>query len=385
MNSNYVILVSIDGYRFDYTDLYSPPNLTKFQKEGSSTQGLLPVYPSKTFTNHYSIVTGLYAENHGIVSNSFYDPVKKESFQRSTLDGSWYGGEPLWVTAEKQGLLSASYYWPGSEANIQGFHPTYYYAYGDKVSLSDRVKQVKKWLELPTSERPHLITFYIPDVDSAGHKFGPKSDQVKNAVLKVDEAIGSLLTVVKSANLPIHLLIVSDHGMQELDPTKVEYLDDYINLNEVQFFGDGPQTLLYLKDQKNIDRVYEALQSQGKHFKVYKRTQMPPELHYSKNLRAGDLVVVAEAPYSLEIRSKNTKVTAGDHGYNPDTTPSMKGIFYADGPRIKKKLNLKPFRNVHLYPFVLKILGIETKNTIDGRPEVLNSIYNAPETEALKN
>jgi predicted AlkP superfamily pyrophosphatase or phosphodiesterase len=375
----YVVLVSIDGYRSDYTDLYSPPTLKKLKETGASAKGLLPVYPSKTFTNHYSIATGMYAENHGIVSNQFFDPSRGEEYRLSNKqavqDGSWYRGTPLWVTAEKQGMLAANYFWPGSESAIQGIRPSYYYTYNETVSLETRVQQVKNWLELSPAKRPHLITLYFADVDTAGHHFGPASVEVQRAVAKVDQAIEQLLKFTTNSKLPVNVIIVSDHGMQELNTTDIEYLDDYIDFTGIRILGDGLHLSLYFTDSKKIEQTYEELKSKAKHYKVYKRSEMPVRLHYSKDSRCGDLIVVPQAPYVVGLRNAKFKVSKGGHGYDPDTTPTMQGIFYATGPQIKKGIQVEPFRNIHIYPFVLKLLELKLETAIDGEESVLVPIY----------
>ena len=379
-SKSYVVLVSIDGYRNDYTDLYSPPALTALRKEGASAEGLLPIYPSKTFTNHYSIATGLYAENHGIVANSFYDPIRKETYKLSdrakVQDGSWYGGEPLWVAAEKQGMLAGCYFWPGSEAAIQGIRPTYYFSYNDSTPIEERIAEIKRWLELPISERPHLITLYFSEVDTAGHHYGPRSKEVKEAVLKIDQGISLLQKELDATHLPINLIVVSDHGMQQEDPKKVEYLDDYADLKSMKIEGAGPQVLLYGSSPEETQNVFQKLSVNAKHYKIFKREKMPERFHYAKNPRGGDLVVIAEAPYSVGVHDFRFIVTPGNHGYDPDTTPSMRGIFYSTGPQIKPAMKLPLFRNIHIYPFIMKILGLKLpKDGIDGKAEVLDGIY----------
>ncbi|MCP5051927.1 MAG: alkaline phosphatase family protein, partial [bacterium] len=213
-----------------------PPFLSGFKNKYSGSKGLIPVYPSKTFPNHYSIVTGMYAGNHGIVSNEFYDPQKGKRYSvrdRSTIkDGSWYGGVPLWVLAEKQGMLTAPYFWVGSETNILGTLPTYYYSFDSKVPYLDRARQVIKWLKLPLEKRPHFITLYFSIVDTMGHRYGPGSKQLKDAVFKVDGVLDWLFKEIEKLELPVNIIIVSDHGMMEMDTAKIEYLDDYVDLEK---------------------------------------------------------------------------------------------------------------------------------------------------------
>lgn len=376
----YVLLVSLDGYRHDYTDRYAPPTLTRLRDEGTSAKSLFPVYPSKTFTNHYSIITGLYAENHGIVANTFFDPDRGELFQynndKNNTDGTWYNGMPLWCSAEKQGMLSASYFWPGSMAEIAGIRPTYYcYPYNANVPLEKKLKQIREWLHLPEEKRPHFMTLYIEDVDTAGHYFGPESNEVKEAVFKVDQAIDSLMKEIDSSSLPINFIVVSDHGMQATDPKKVVYLDDYTSFNDVRAIADGAQILIYVPDQKEKQRVYDALHSNAKHYTVYLREDLPLKYHYRNSPRAGDIIVISTAPYSVGLRSPLTKIRAGSHGYDPETTPTMRGIFYAKGPQIKEKMVIEPFQNIHIYPFVNRILGLNQLSPIDGDPHVLDGVY----------
>ncbi len=352
----YVLLISIDGYRWDYTDLLNPPVLTQFRDSGASAKYMLPVYPSKTFTNHYSLVTGLYAENHGIVANTFFDPSKNKIFKLSNRkevsDGSWYYGVPLWVAAEKQNMISATYFWPASEASILNVRPTYYVNYDSKITHEQRIDQIVQWLKLPESERPHLLTLYFSDVDTAGHKFGPNSPEVKEAVMKVDQTLGKLFKKLEAENLDPNIVVVSDHGMQQMDPEKMEYLEDYADFNGIQVLGAGPQALVYTKSKKQTSEILSRLKK-GKHFKAYSRVTMPAAWHYSQNPKVGEIVVAAEAPWGVMLKKGIEKFENGTHGFNPDKTSTMRAVFYAKGPDIQKKGVIAPFRNIHVYPFLL--------------------------------
>jgi alkaline phosphatase D len=371
----YVVLVSLDGFRSDYVDLYSPPFLNEFRKQGTQAEYMLPVYPSKTFTNHLSMITGLYAENHGIVANSFYDPERHEMYslrdRAKVTDPSWYGGEPLWVTAEKQGMLSATYFWPGSEAPIGGVRPSYFYEFNKSTEPEVQTRQVLQWLKLPAQKRPHLISIYFHQVDTAGHAFGPDSKQVKEAVLKLDRVLGDFYHELNALNLPVHLVLVSDHGMQALDPSKVVYVEDYVQSADVQTMGDGPLMLVYANHSQDKNRIFKSLKKAENHYKVFQREKFPKNYHFAKTPRAGDFILVPEAPYSLAKNREGLKKEAGGHGYDPDTTATMRAIFYASGPKIKKQFQLKPFRNVNLFPFLSEILQIKTPSKMDGVLEVL--------------
>jgi alkaline phosphatase D len=238
LSKPYVILVSLDGFRYDYAKRYHAEHLLALAAEGASApEGMLPSYPSITFPNHYTIVTGLYPEHHGIVANSFYDPARKETYNyhdgKSVGDGTWYGGTPLWVLAEQQGMRSASFFWVGSEADIQGVRPTYYLKFDASFPNHKRVEQVLAWLHLPPEQRPHMITLYFSDTDTAGHRYGPDSPQVADAVHELDGEIGKLVDGIKQSKLAVDLIVLADHGMAEVKGAPI-HLDQY-GLNPAYF------------------------------------------------------------------------------------------------------------------------------------------------------
>ena len=290
----YVILVSLDGFRYDYPRIYHAPNLEAMAARGASApDGMIPAYPSITFPNHYTIVTGLYPEHHGIVANVFYDPVRKEVYSykdpQTVNDGTWYGGTPLWVLAEQQGMRSACFFWPGSEADIQGVRPTYYMKYDAKYPNADRVAQVLAWLQLPPEQRPHFITLYFSDVDSAGHAHGPDSPEVGAAVHEVDNEIGKLAAGVAKLNLPVDVIVVADHGMARVE-------GDWINLSQyfdTRLLEKSVESFMYPKTEADAEKIYSALDGKSDKFKVYRNGHVPPGLRFDGNLREGDPVVVA--------------------------------------------------------------------------------------------
>src|SRR5580692_6014690 len=243
----YVILVSLDGFRYDYPRIYHSPNLDALGAGGASAPaGMIPAYPSITFPNHYTIVTGLYPEHHGIVANVFYDPARKQVYsykdEQTVTDGTWYGGTPLWVLAEQQGMRSACFFWPASEAEIQGKRPSYYLAYNDAFPDDKRVDQVLAWLQLPPEKRPHFITLYMSDTDHAGHAYGPDAPETAAAVHLVDDMIGKLSAGITTTGLPVDLIVLADHGMEKLDPGWVN-LDKWADLANFETSG----SLLYAK------------------------------------------------------------------------------------------------------------------------------------------
>ncbi len=380
---HYVVLVSLDGFRYDYPRRYGAPHLLQLGIKGASApEGMLPVYPSLTFPNHISIITGLYPEHHGIVANSFWDPVREQTYvytqPQSNSDGSWYSGTPLWVLAEQQGMRSACLFWPGSEAEIQGKRPSYYLHYDDKLDDEKRVDQVVAWLNLPTELRPHFITLYYANVDHAGHAYGPDSDEVRAAVHHLDSMVGDLQTKLAPLHLPVDLVVVADHGMVTLQGSPVT-LSDFADLSE--FYIDG--SLLYAKPDADVEETYEEfLAHPDPRFKVYRRANMPAHLHFDENPREGDPVIVPTGPFSFRAHSsaqENNSMNKphGGHGFDPRTMPEMKAIFFAAGPDVRPGVQMKPFENVNIYPFIAEILGL-TSPVVDGTLDVLRPALKIP-------
>ena len=372
---HYVVLVSIDGFRYDYAKLYGATHMEAIAKDGASVpDGMLPSYPSLTFPNHYTLVTGLYPEHHGIVANSFYDPARKERYAytdpKTVTDGSWYGGVPLWSLAEKQGMRAACFFWPASEAEIAGFRPSYYLKYDEAVPDDERVDQVVDWLKLPAEKRPHFITLYFAEVDHAGHEYGPDAPETRAAVRHVDGEIGTLRAKLGKLHLPIDLVVVSDHGMATEQGGWID-LDQYADFTGVETVG----SLMYPDSDEAAAKIYAKLRIQSDKFKVYRRNRMPNELDYTDEPRIGDPVVVATGPYSIRVHgpanaAKSDEPRKGVHGYDPRVMPEMHAIFYAEGPDIRKGVVLKPFENVNVYPFLAEILGLDAPAT-DGSSSVL--------------
>lgn len=375
---HYVVLVSIDGFRYDYAKLYGSPHLDAIAKDGAAAlDGMLPSYPSTTFPNHYTIVTGLYPEHHGIVAMSFYDPARKERYSyndpKADTDGSWYRGVPLWSLAEKQGMRAACFFWPGSEAEIAGERPSYYLKYDDALPDEQRVDQVVDWLKLPDGKRPHFITLYFGEVDHAGHEYGPDAPETRAAVRYVDGEIGVLRAKLEKLHLPIDLVVVSDHGMAKEDGGWID-LDQYADFSGVETAG----TLMYPESDADAAKLYAKLRIVSDKFKVYRRSKMPAELNYMSDPRIGDPVVVPTGPYAIRVHAptdpaRNRPPNKGMHGYDPGTMPEMRAIFYAEGPDIRKGVRLKPFENVNVYPFLAEILGLDAPAT-DGNVSLLEPV-----------
>lgn len=378
----YVIMVSFDGFRHDYVSQFNPPAFKAFIQQGAAAEGLIPAFPSKTFPNHYTLVTGLYPGNHGLVDNTFYDPDQHKKYTMRNMeavhDSSFYGGVPVWQLAQKQGIKTASYFWVGSEVKLKGEYPTYYLPYKESTPNEQRVEQTIAWLQLPENERPHFISLYFSLIDSEGHKSGPRSEGLKKSVLEADGILAMLMDGLKRIKLPVNVIIVSDHGMMELKPVKETYIFLYnlVNVADTSnvFMNGGTQAHVYTRKP---DSLYNVFKKQENHFKVYRNNEFPQSWHY-QHARSGDLLVVAEPGYYIidQPRSAGSwALTAfGAHGFDPFIGKDMQGIFYASGPNIRKGKQLKPFENIHVYPLIAKILGLKTP-PIDGDIKVLEGIY----------
>ena len=376
----YLIFISTDGFRYDYAKKYKAENLLKFSNQGVSAKAMLPSFPSITFPNHWSLITGLYPSHHGLVDNFFYDYSRKEFYAMSKKenaeDGSWYGGIPLWSLAEKQGVVSASLQWVGSASEAGGIRPTYYYHYHEKFSPEEKISKVVNWLKLPEDVRPHFISLYFPEVDGAGHRFGPESEETKNAVKLVDNAIGNLVEKVNQLGLKnVNFIFISDHGMIKVDKENPLSIPEIL-LDKDRFDIFNSQTLLrvVVKNPNEIKTVYHQLKvSKTDDYKVILTKRFPRKLHYGtkddKYNRIGQILLVPNAPKIFLEKGKSTSV--GKHGYNPRITSEMKAVFYAWGDFFKNNLEISEFSNVNIYPLVAEILGLKISEPIDGKASVL--------------
>ncbi|MGA7624778.1 MAG: ectonucleotide pyrophosphatase/phosphodiesterase [Candidatus Acidiferrales bacterium] len=396
---HYVILVSLDGFRYDYPQKYDAKNLIELGARGASApEGMIPAYPSITFPNHYTIVTGLYPEHHGIVANTFYDPARKQVYSyrepQTVTDGSWYGGTPLWVLAEQQGMRAACFFWPGSEADIQGTRPSYYMKYDAKYPNDKRVEEVLEWLQLPPERRPHFVTLYFSDVDSVGHAHGPDGPEEAAAVHQVDQEIGSLEAGLAKLKLPVDVIVVADHGMISVEGAWID-LDQYFDTSLLEKSEDS---LIYAKSGADAAMIYDGLNGKSDKFRAYRRGLMPESLHFDGNPREGDPIVVPTGPYLIRVSEPpappagaagnamagghGNAPPVGAHGYDAAHMPEMKAIFYAAGPDIRSGATVPPFENVNVYPLIAHILKLDISNLktgpIDGKLTVLQGVLKNP-------
>jgi predicted AlkP superfamily pyrophosphatase or phosphodiesterase len=378
--AHYVVLVSLDGFRWDYAKHDGAVNLLAMARRGVwAPEGMTPSYPSLTFPNHFTIVTGLYPEHHGLVANGFYDETKHARYAisdaKAVQDGSWYSGVPLWSLAESQGMRTACLFWPGSEAEIAGHRPTWYAVFDNKTQATDEVEQARidnavALLKMPPAERPHFITIYYSEPDHEGHEFGPNAPETKAAVLKMDAMIAKLRKALGATKLPIDLVVVSDHGMAKEQGGWIN-LDEFADLSGFETVGP----LLYGKTEEDRVLAYNRLKHASSQFEAYRRKDVPAGLNYNQNPRTGDPVVIATGPYAIRAHKPqgdrpDNPPEPGMHGFDPRKVPEMKASFFAAGPDIVTGKTVAPFRNVNLYPWIAHMLGLQAGKT-DGSLNVL--------------
>lgn len=379
MKKPYLILISADGFRYDYADKYQAKALLRLRASGVQAKGMIPSFPSVTFPNHYTVATGMYPAHHGLVYNQFYDRNRKESYsmsdRKAVEDGTWYGGIPLWVLAEQQGMLSASYHFVGTEAAIQQTLPTYWYRFSDAKNIDFRIQKVVDWLTLPEDVRPHLITFYMSDADHAGHTYGPDAKQTEESVQFVDAAIGKMVEKVNELGLDVNFIFLADHGMANVDTSTKMNINAMIDTSKFISRGGGTSLHLYAKNPSDIQATYELLKQKENNFTVYLRDDIPAKWHYNKTDdrfdRIGDIFIVPTYPKVLSGWSG--RISPGAHGFDP-AIQEMQASFYAWGPHFKKGKTIAPFENIHVYPLVCRLLGLEYSHQIDGKKKVLRKI-----------
>lgn len=379
----YVILVSFDAFRWDYTSRGLTPNLDMMKKNGVSALSLRPSFPSKTFPNHLSIITGMYPENHGIIHNEFTDPFSGKEYAISdssaVREGRWYTGEAFWETAGRQGILTASYFWPGSEVSLSYRHPTYFEKYEHKRDYIKRIDGVIEWLKLPYKERPHFITIYFDATDSYGHRYGPNSPQVNSAIKLEDSLVGVLISRLRDINMKdsVNLIVLSDHGMTETSSSRIVNVEKLTGL-KLNSSGSGPVMMIEPSENER-ENVFSRLKEKENHYRVYKREEMPEYYHFAHNPLIYSIVLIAEPGWSLtdnkSEKSYSKYASGGNHGYDNNFT-DMHGIFFAEGPAFKKNYQTGTLWNVDIYLLLCRIFNIMPRQNIDGKAERIEFLLN---------
>ena len=366
---NYVVLLSMDAFRWDYDKIYQTPNLNRLAKDGVKADRLIPSFPTVTFPNHYTIATGLYPDHHGLVNNNFPAPELGLYYRigdRTAVENpAFYGGEPIWNTAEGQGVKSASFYWVGSEAPIGGMQPSYWKKFDETIPFESRIDTVIKWLSYPIEKRPGFITLYFEEPDAVSHGAGPVSAETGKMVERLDSLIGVLRFKLSGLQYSkrINLIVVSDHGMGPVSPAR------YINLLRLipqrmitGIFGGNPVFTINPAEGKT-DSILYLLNGQ-KGLSAYRKSEVPSRWHYGTNPRIGEVVVVADSSWSIGTRPDGSGIRAGAHGYDNANT-DMHAIFYAAGPAFKKGYAFNQMNNTDIYNLICKILKLK-KSLNDG-------------------
>jgi predicted AlkP superfamily pyrophosphatase or phosphodiesterase len=374
---NYVVMVSLDAWRWDYNKLYNTPIINKLGEEGIKAERLIPSFPTNTFPNHYSIATGLYPDHHGLINNTFPAPDLGLLYRigdRAAIENpAFYGGEPVWVTAMKQGIITASFFWVGSEAPIAGMHPDYWKAYSDSYTYEERIDTVIKWLSYPIEKRPGLVTLYFDEPDATSHDSGPVSNETGRVVQRLDSLIGVLRERLSS--LPytkrINLIVLSDHGMAQLSPEK------YVNIRNVVpnrmiagIFGSNPVYLINASQGKKDSVLMLLNRTPG--IKAYKKEELPKRLNYGTHPRIPEIVVIGDSSWSVGTRADASSYTGGTHGYDIANS-DMNAIFYATGPAFKKGRTIESMDNTDIYNIVCRILDIKPAQN-DGDPGIVKKL-----------
>lgn len=379
-----VVLISIDGFANHYLKKYQPPNISFLAGNGAKAQALLPVYPTKTFPNHLSIVTGKYPQQHGIVHNKFYHKALKENYRLGAgkHNSDWLTATPIWALAEQQGLASAIYFWPESETKIEGKLPSYYFPYQHNTPNAQRVEQVVNWLKLPINKQPKFIALYFSTVDSAGHHYGSNSKQLAEAINAVDQQIGRLIDGVKG--IPVNIILVSDHGMVDVNSNNRLVWQKLVKASASTHIVNG-QTQLYIYEadkKKQMDVRSQLLQSQINEstsqpkYRIYQKGNYPSHWHFTNNFSQviPDLIVDAIPPYTF-VTPQSEEVTAATHGYDLKLAKSLEAIFIANGPSFKQGTVVEPFENVLIYSIISRLLGLELPNDVNQSKSLESALF----------
>jgi predicted AlkP superfamily pyrophosphatase or phosphodiesterase len=380
----YVILISFDGFRWDYCNRGITPNIELLVKDGVKASSLQPVFPTKTFPNHYSIVTGLYPENHGIIFNEFHDPYTNSDYKiwdiTEVRNSRWYRGEAIWETLKFEGVKSASYFWPGSGVDEELKRPDYLYYYVRKDPPINKVNAAIKWLQLPYNQRPHLLTLYFSTTDHAGHYFGPDSEGNNLIIASIDSTLGFMLSELEKIGMrdSVNIVLLSDHGMTEVSMDKAINIEEILTGYNCAYSNYGP-VMMIEPAKSEVDEVYEILKKNANHFTVYRKGNIPEYLHFKNNPFISELILMADLGWSVvvdeNLKRLKPETFNGNHGYD-NIELDMHGFFIASGPVFKNNFSTGTLNCLDVYPLLCKIFNVTPNANIDGRLERIEFILN---------
>lgn len=373
------VLISIDGFRTDYLDRGVTPTLSRLAAEG--VRGTMrPSFPTKTFPNHYTLVTGLRPDRHGIVENNMRDPAMpgvtfKMSNKAAVADGRWWReGTPIWVTAEKAGIRSATMFWPGSEAEIHGVRPSHWKPFDQSLGAEARVDQVLAWVDLPPGRRPGLVTLYFDEVDTEGHHHGPDSAEVDAAAARTDAAIGRLVAGLKARGVAVNLVIGADHGMAALSPERRIFAEDLFTTEDATTLTLGALATVYPNPGRDA-AVDRALIRPHAHMRCWRRGAFPARFHYGANPRVAPITCLPETGWEITTRTwvaTNKTPEKGAHGFDP-FSEEMAAVFVAHGPAFRPGSRPPVFDNVDVYPLLARLAGVKPEPN-DGDLDELRAV-----------
>ncbi|HEX5182997.1 MAG TPA: ectonucleotide pyrophosphatase/phosphodiesterase [Allosphingosinicella sp.] len=356
-----VILVSIDGFRPDYLDRGLTPNLSALAASGVSGP-MIPSFPSKTFPNHYTLVTGLRPDHHGIVDNEMEDARRpgvtfRIGDPKQALDSFWWNeAEPIWITAEKHGVRTATMFWPGAEVDFGGRRPSSWARFDSHITNAQRVETVMDWMRRPAAIRPHFVTLYFDNVDHAGHGHGIHSDEVSHAIADVDSHIGDLVRGLAALHQPADIVIVSDHGMADLSPDRVIRIDHMVPPSALHMVVDVSPYAAF-DAAPGGRQAAEKLLGHHPHMDCWRKSGIPARLDYGRNPRVPDYLCLGEVGWIVASKDPGDRLLKGDHGYD-NRAPDMRATFIAAGPDLRRGLRIPAFDNVDLYPLLARLIGI---------------------------
>lgn len=385
----YVIIISFDGFRWDYVNRGITPNINSLINEGVKASSFQPVFPTKTFPNHISIITGMYPEHHGIIFNEFKNPFDGREYRiRDSIevrDSRWYRGEPFWETASRQGIITASYFWPSSDINLEYKNPDYFHHYVHKRPYKDRVNGVIDWLNFPYEKRPHFISMYFDLTDGIGHRFGPDSPEIDIAIASLDSTLGSLLKNLNNIGMSdsVNIILVSDHGMTNVSTDRVINTEEMLIDYNCEYSNYGPAMMIQPR-KDNLEKVYAILKNKENHYRVYKKSDIPKYYHFSESPMISDILVVADLGWSL-VTNKNLKWLKpnkykGNHGYD-NHQMDMHGVFIAAGPQFKNNYKTGTINCLDVYPLLCEIFNVYPNGNIDGRLDRIEFILEEEESK----